>query len=135
MSHIAKAKVKINLSNKDFLIKALSHFGTITENDIIYAYRGGSTYTTDNGKYDLVLTAKDNPNHRIGYKKNANGSYTPYYDSYSHLGTWIDSVKGRVEDRYIAYHYEYELSEEGFNVSITENSAGELELEAAEAAW
>lgn len=135
MSHISKGLVKVSMKNKDLLIKTLMHFGKVAENDIIYAYQGNGRYTTDNKKYDLVLINEKHPKQRIGFNIVNNIDYEPFYDNYGELGTWINGIKMKIEDRYIAHHYEKELMEEGFNVVITEAANGAYEVEALEEVW
>ncbi|CSD47712.1 hypothetical protein [Escherichia coli] len=40
-----------------------------------------------------------------------------------------------MQDRYIAFHYEQQLKEEGFSVTVKQHHDGTLELEAEEAVW
>jgi hypothetical protein len=130
MSHIVKGTVSVAYINKEHLINALAGLGQLYENEKLY--RVGVGYTSE--RYDLVLISDDDPQLRIGYKVN-NGVWEQYQEDYGSYGVWTKKISNKVQDRYIAYHYEAQLKEEGFNVTISEQNDGTLELLAEESAW
>ena len=130
MSHIVKGKVNVAYKEKEILIKALEGLGFVTQDEKLY--RVGAGYTTE--KYPLVLVDRNNKEHRIGYKEK-NGVWEQYQEDYGSYGHWTQQVSSKIQDRYIAFHYEKQLLEEGFNVTIKQHNDGTLELEAEEVAW
>ncbi len=131
MSHITKGTIAVKINDEDLLIKALLGLGTVTRNDQLYRVGYGLTSET----YDLVLTSEKNNQYRIGYKKNRDGSWSQYQEDYGNLGQWTKQISEKIQDRYIAYHYERELKSEGFNVSIKTTNDGAVELEFEEQTW
>jgi len=129
MSHIVKGKVNIVYKDQELLIKALNGLGQLTTNETLY--RVGEGFTSE--KYPLVLVGEKN-NQRIGYKEN-NGVWEQYQENYGSYGKWTKEISTKIQDRYIAYHYEKQLVDEGYSVSIKEFHDGTLELEAEEMAW
>ncbi|WP_240224647.1 hypothetical protein [Rheinheimera hassiensis] len=130
MSHIVKGTVSVAYVSKEHLIKAISGLGQLSENEKLY--RVGVGYTRE--RYDLVLISNEDPKLRIGYHLN-NGVWEQYQEDYGDYGTWTKNISSQVQDRYIAYHYEAQLKEEGFKVTIQQQNDGTLELLAEESAW
>ena len=130
MSHIVKGKVSVKYKDPELLLKALEGLGRIEKNEKLY--RVGLGYTTE--KYPLVLIDERDKTKRIGFKQ-VGDSWQPYQENYGSYGRWTTRVAGKIEDRYIAYHYEKNLVSEGFSVQIQEHSDGSLELVAEEAVW
>ncbi|MHC6555012.1 hypothetical protein [Escherichia coli] len=130
MSHIVKGKVQVAYKDKDLLLKALEGVGVVVENEKLY--RVGVGYTFE--KYPIVLIDQSNKEHRIGYKEK-NGVWEQYQENYGTHGCWTQQASSKVQDRYIAFHYEQQLKEEGFSVTVTQHHDGTLELEAEEAVW
>ena len=130
MSHIVKSKVKVAYTNTEHLRKALQGVGALVENEKLY--RVGAGYTME--QYPLVLIDPNNKQHRIGYKLE-NGVWNQYQENFGSYGRWTKSVSEKIQDRYLAYHYEENFKEEGFDVVIQEHNDGSLELLAEEASW
>jgi len=130
MSHIVKGKVQVAYKNKALLLRALEGVGLIVENEKLY--RVGAGYTFE--KYPIVLIDPKNKDHRIGYKENA-GVWEQYQENFGSYGRWTQQASALIQDRYIAFHYEQELVEEGFSVTVRQHHDGTLELEAEEAVW
>jgi uncharacterized membrane protein YfhO len=130
MSHIVKGKVQTAYTNKELLVKALSGLGKVYENEKLY--RVGVGYTSE--RYPLVLVDSKKDKYRIGYRQN-NGVWEQYQENWGEHGEWTKKVSELVQDRYLAFHYEAELKEEGFTVTIKQHNDGTLELEAEEAVW
>lgn len=130
MSHIVKGKVEVAYNNPALLVKALTTLGIVAENERLY--RVGVGYT--NEKYPLVLIDSDNPQHRIGYKER-NGVWEQYQENYGSYGQWTQKTASAIQDRYLAFHYEKQLLDEGFSVKISQLQDGSLELVAEEATW
>jgi len=130
MSHIVKGNVSVAYVNKENLIKAMAGLGRVFEKEKLY--RVGVGYTTE--RYDLVLISNEDEKLRIGYNLK-NGVWEQYQENYGSYGTWTKKVSSKVQDRYIAFHYEAQLKEEGFKVIIQEQNDGTLELVAEESAW
>ena len=130
MSHIVKGSVTVAYINEELLLKALNGLGVVTQHDQLY--RVGVGFTTE--RYDYVLTSSHDNNRRIGYRL-IDGIWEQYQENYGTYGEWTQKVSAKIQDRYIAFHYESQLKNEGFNVTITEMKDGTLELEAEEAAW
>lgn len=130
MSHIVKGKVQVAYKDKELLLKALEGVGVVVENEKLY--RVGAGYTFE--KYPIVLIDQNNKEHRIGYKEK-NGVWEQYRENYGSYGRWTQQASSKVQDRYIAFHYEQQLKEEGFSVTVKQHHDGTLELEAEEAVW
>lgn len=130
MSHIVKGKVQVAYKDKDLLLKALDGVGVVVENEKLY--RVGAGYTLE--KYPVVLIDPKNKEHRIGYKEK-NGVWEQFQENFGSYGNWTRGVSEKIQDRYIAFHYEQQLQEEGFNVVMKQHNDGTLELEAEEAVW
>lgn len=130
MSHIVKGKVQVAYKDKDLLLKALEGVGVVVENEKLY--RVGVGYTLE--KYPIVLIDQNNKEHRIGYKE-TNGVWEQYQENYGSYGLWTQQTSSKVQDRYLAFHYEQQLKEEGFIVTVKQHHDGTLELEAEEAVW
>lgn len=130
MSHIVKGKVSVAYRSKELLLKALEGVGVVVENEKLY--RVGAGYTSE--RYPLVLIDKNNKEHRIGYKE-TNGVWEQYQENYGSHGTWTKNASSKIQDRYLAFHYEQQLREEGFNVTVKQHNDGTLELEAEEVSW
>lgn len=130
MSHIVKGKVQVTYKDKELLLKALEGVGVVTENEKLY--RVGAGYTLE--KYPVVLIDPKNKEHRIGYKEK-NGVWEQFQENYGSYGNWTRQASEKIQDRYIAFHYERQLQEEGFDVVMKQHNDGTLELEAEEAVW
>lgn len=130
MSHIVKGTVKVAYTDQALLLKALNGLGLVVENEKLY--RVGAGYTFE--RYPIVLVDPRNKEHRLGYKPE-NGIWNQYQEDYGACGRWTKGVAEKIQDRYIAFHYEKNLLEEGFNVKIQEHNDGSLELVAEEATW
>lgn len=130
MSHIVKARLSVTYTNKELLLKALSGLGVVKENETLY--RVGYGFTSE--RYPVVLIDTNNPQHRIGYAEK-NGVWEQYQENYGVYGEWTKKESSKIQDRYIAYHYEQQLVDEGFKVSMFQHADGTLELEALEAEW
>lgn len=130
MSHIVKGKVQVAYKDKELLLKALEGVGVVVENEKLY--RVGAGYTFE--KYPIVLIDQNNKEHRIGYKEK-NGVWEQYQENYGSYTRWTQQASSKVQDRYIAFHYEQQLKEEGFSVTVKQHHDGTLELEAEEAVW
>lgn len=127
MSHIVKGKVKVSYKDKELLLMALEGVGVVVENRKLY--RVGLGYTLE--KYPIVLIDQNNNEHRIGYKEK-DGVWEQYQEDYFR---WTRQISNKIQDRYIAFHYEHQLKEEGFNVTVKQHQDGSLELEAEEVVW
>lgn len=134
MSHIVKGKVTVAYKDETLLRKALETLGIVVENERLYVALGGGSYSKAAGSYDLVLVNKSNSKFRIGYR-NENGEFNQYQENWGEMGSWTREVSSKVSDRYLAFHYEQQLTEEGFNVTVQEHNDGTLELVAEEAVW
>lgn len=130
MSHIVKGKVQVAYKDQELLQRALSGLGAVVEKEKLY--RVGVGYTME--RYDLVLIDPQNKERRIGYK-NEKGVWNQYQENYGSYGSWTKQVSDKIQDRYIAFHYEKNLKEEGFDVVVQEHNDGTLELVAEEACW
>lgn len=130
MSHIVKGKVKVAYTDKNLLMKALAGLGTIHENERLYRVGVGQT----SERYQLVLIDAKHRDQRIGWNLE-NGVWQQYQENWGEYGQWTQRISSSVQDRYLAYHYEKELAEEGYQVSIKQHYDGTLELEAMEATW
>jgi hypothetical protein len=130
MSHIVKGKVQTAYKSKELLIKALSGLGKVVENEKLY--RVGAGFSSE--RYPLVLVDAKNDKYRIGYWER-NGVWEQYQENYGSYGEWTSAISNLVQDRYLAYHYERQLQDEGFSVSMKQHNDGTLELEAEEAVW
>ncbi|EPK6993029.1 hypothetical protein L7M13_003625 [Klebsiella pneumoniae] len=130
MSHIVKGQVQVAYKSKELLLKALEGVGVVVENEKLF--RVGAGYTFE--KYPIVLIDQNNKEHRIGYKEK-NGVWEQYQENYGSYGRWTQQASSKVQDRYIAFHYEQQLKEEGFSVTVKQHHDGTLELEAEEAVW
>lgn len=130
MSHIVKGKVAVRFESKEYLLKALRGLGVVAENEKLY--RVGVGYTQET--YPLVLISADDPSRRIGYRQ-SNGVWEQYQENYGDYGRWTRTVGSLIQDRYIAYHYEQQLKDEGFTVLIHQHVDGSIELEAEEMVW
>lgn len=130
MSHIVKGKVEVAYTNIDLLKKALSGVGVVSENERLF--RVGAGYTSE--RYMVVVISPDNKDYRIGFNYE-NGLWVQYQENYGSHGTWTKGASKKIQDRYIAYHYEKNLVDEGFKVEIREHNDGSLELVAEEASW
>ncbi len=130
MSHIVKGKVDVAYTDRELLVKALSGLGIVAGNETLY--RVGVGYTKE--KYTLVLIDKSDPEKRIGYQE-INGVWTQFQEDYGTYGAWTKRTAEAIQDRYLAYHYEKQLTDEGFNVQICQLADGSLEIVAEETAW
>lgn len=130
MSHIVKGKVKVAYKDQQLLKRALNGLGVVVEKEKLYQV--GVGYTME--RYDLVLIDPENKERRIGYK-NENGVLSQYQENYGSYGSWTKQISDKIQDRYIAFHYEKNMKEEGFDVVIQEHKDGTLELIAEEACW
>lgn len=131
MSHIVKGKVKVAYTDKELLLKALQSVGVVAENERLYRVGAGLTRE----RYSLVLMDPNNKDHRIGYRENNSGVWEQYQEDWGSYGQWTRNISDTIQDRYIAFHYERQLVEEGFKVVMKQHSDGTLELEAEEQAW
>lgn len=133
MSHISEAKAKIIIKDRELLVKALSNLGLVLENEIIYSYQGGETYYPSKEKYEIVLVNEKHSQQRVGFNYTSKKEeYDVFYDNYGSCGTFAKNSTKKAEDWYLAYHYEKELTEEGFDVEIHQLANGELEVLAEE---
>lgn len=130
MSHIVKGKVNVAYKEDEFLIKALSGLGILLKDQKLY--RVGAGYTSET--YDLVLVDEKNKDYRIGYKK-VGGVWHQFQEDYGSYGRWTKKISDKVQDRYLAYHYEKQLNDEGYDVVINQENDGSLVLEADERCW
>lgn len=127
MSHIVKGRVSVAYQDKDLLIKALQVVGHVHVDEKLY--RVGVGYT--NEKYALVLVDKNDPLKRIGYNKEGN-AWSQFQEDWGSYGVWTKTVSSKVQDAYIAFHYQKQLESDGFNVTITQMSDGSLNVFAEE---
>jgi hypothetical protein len=130
MSHIVQGKIKTAFKDEELLMKALAGLGTVRINEKLY--RVGPGYTAE--KYDIVLIDESNPHNRLGFNRHS-GVFVQYQEEYGSVGAWTRRVSAKIQDRYIAFHYEKELVKDGFDVSIQEHKDGTVELLATEAGW
>lgn len=80
MSH--KTEIKTKLDNREYLLKALDKMG--------FKYKEGENLTTQSRygvreKVDILITGNENQNYSdnpIGFKKEADGTYSPIGDFY-----------------------------------------------------
>jgi len=116
MSKIVKATVNVDMNEREVLKKALSHFGRVSER----------------GKNGINLHSDELRMRSMSFDWGRDGRVQVKYDEDDHRAI---GLLRRVEDRYLAHHYEKGLVEEGFEVSINELQSGALELVANEAGW
>lgn len=134
MSHIVKGRVDLAYTDAQVLRKALESVGVVLEHEQA-TIATGVDFVRSGERYPLVLQARHNPKFRIGFKPDQLGNYAPYYDQWGDLGTWSNQSLAAIKDRYIAYHYEKQLTEEGYKVSVHQQADGSLEVLAEEATW
>lgn len=130
MSHIVKGTIETAYTDRDVLVRSMSHFGNVFQNAPLY--RVGAGYTSE--KYDLVLVDKTQDHFRLGFNFKG-GLFQPYQEGYGSVGEWTRKVNQGIRDRYIAHTYERQLIEEGYNVTIKQLTDGSLEVEAEEASY
>lgn len=130
MSHIVKGTVSVQYTDFDLLKSALAHLGIVAEREPLY--RVGPGYTSE--RYDLVLIDPQDPQRRLGYNREGE-VWVQYQEDYGQYGAWTRQISSKIQDRYIALHYQRNLKEEGFNCTITELHDGSLELVAEESVW
>lgn len=130
MSHISKGNIKVKLKSKKLLIDALSKIGEVLENEEIYSYQGGGSYSKTLQNYEIVLVDNNNSKNRIGfnYDKKLN-EYQMFTDEFGELGNWVRQVKPKLTDWYAALHYKAELELQNFEVTVIEEN-NELLIEA-----
>lgn len=134
MSHIVRGQVKLAYTDEEVLRKALATIGVVLENQRA-TIATGVGYKQNGENYPIVLEATANKDFRIGFKREANGAFVPYYDNFGELGKWCAQANAALTDRYIAYHYEKQLISEGYNVELQTQSDGSIEVLASEVAW
>ena len=130
MSHIVKGKLSLQYKDSSILKKALERIGTVRENEPLY--RVGAGYTRES--YDLVLVDPRDTTRRIGFN-HEHGQWVQYQEDYGSYGIWTREVSDLIRDNYIAFHYEKQLKEEGYDVTIRNLNNGAIELVAEEACW
>lgn len=130
MSHIVKGKVAVAYVNEQHLLKALNGLGILTQHDKLY--RVGAGYTSE--RYDYVLASEHDSTRRIGFNL-VRGVWEQFEENFGTYGQWTREISTKIQDRYLAIHYEAELKNEGFTVTVTQKQDGTLELVAEEAAW
>lgn len=130
MSHIVKGKVTVPYKDLELLKRALQGLGHVVENERLYQV--GSGLTTQ--RYPLVLIDAHNKDLRIGFRLE-NEVWAQFQENYGAYGEWTKKTSARIQDRYIAFHYERQLKEEGFEIEIKEHHDGTIEVLAQEAVW
>lgn len=135
MSHIMKGKVSVAYNDEQVMRKTLQSLGLVLENEYATIATGSNSFARSPAKYPLVLQAATNKNYRMGFKQESDGNFHPFYDEWGDLGRWCKEVNAAVQDRYIAYHYEKQLTAEGYSVSVQPLQDGSLEVVAMEATW
>ena len=130
MSHIVKAKATITYTDKELLIRALTGLGRIAENERLY--RVGPGYTSE--RYDVVLIDEQDSKYRLGFSLKGK-VWEQYQEEYGSFGPWTKGRSELIADRYLAYHYERELVEQGYEVKMMQQANGAIEIEAVEAPW
>ena len=136
MSHIMRGKVAIAFNDEAVLRKALATLGNVLENQHATIATGTGTFARSPERYPLVLESSSNKNYRMGFKKEADGNFHPFFDEWGDLGRWCKEVNAATQDRYIAYHYEKELTSEGYKVAVHTMNDGSLEVVGMEeATW
>lgn len=135
MSHIVRGKVDLAYTDAEILKKALGTIGNVLENARATVALGGGNYQHSGEKFDLVLQDRRNTQYRLGFRREANGGFVPYYDQFSSLGRWCDESLEQVKDRYIAYHYQSQLDKEGFKSEVRFLENGGVEVVAEEVTW
>ena len=134
MSHIVRGQVDLAYTDIEVLKKALASIGEVHENEFA-TIATGVGYAKSGERYPLVLQSRGQADFRVGFKREANGGFAPYYDEWGDLGRWCNQANAAVKDRYIAYHYEKQLKAEGYDVSVHSQADGSLEVLAEEASW
>ena len=134
MSHIIKGRILRAFRDREVLLTALSHIGTVLENEKITVALGGSNYNLSRDRYDIVLESQEGHKFRLGFRQE-NDLFVPYYDEWGRLGTWVKTTMQQVDDRYLAHHYEKQLNAEGFKATVRKMINGALQVEAEELAW
>ena len=130
MSHIVRGHVKTAYTDKEILVRALGYLGEVRENEKLYRVGDGFSRET----YDVVLIDSENQKNRIGYNYEGD-MWSQFQENYGAVGRWTKKISSKIQDRYIAFHYEKNLVEEGFKVTVQEQQDGTLELVANEGGW
>lgn len=130
MSHITRGRINVAYKDKELLLRALNGLGTVVENERLY--RVGPGLTSE--RYPLVLMDSKNNKYRIGYQE-SNGVWQQFQEDYGSYGEWTKRTSELVEGRYLAFHYERQLVDEGFEVEMEYLKDGTIDLVANEVGW
>jgi len=144
MSHISKAKAKIQFNNQYLLEKSLLSLKGVKILQDTYLFREtGSRREIDKskGKFDYVIQKDNNKTLRVGIKKN-NDTYDVYYDNWGETGRFANEVVSKLNDWYIAYSTAEAIKQtakekfEDYNINVFEDEeSGEIIVEAQENIW
>ncbi|NRC34284.1 hypothetical protein HB746_35520 [Pseudomonas aeruginosa] len=127
MSHIVKGRVSVAYQDKEVLINALQVVGNVFVDERLY--RVGVGFTSE--KYSLVLVDKSDTHKRIGYNLES-GVWNQFQEDWGSYGEWTKAAASKIQDAYIAFHYQKQLESDGFNVTVTQQADGSLNVFAEE---
>ena len=146
MSHISKAKVKVELKDKNLLEKSLLSLKDvrILKNEYLYRETGVTRVKdTTSGIFDYVIQSKKDHTLRVGLRKNRKtDTFEVYYDNYGKTGEFAKPIVNKLNDWYVGYLTAETIKQSAqqeysdFNIDVFEDEeTGEIVVEAQEKLW